>query len=593
MRNAIEAIEALVGSAIERAIDKGLLDPQSASVPIVVEHPRDKTHGELATNAALALASVNKTAPRAIAQCIGTELADEEAITHIDIAGPGFINLVLNRAFWQRALCPVLEPNESFGRGAPKEQRVLVEFVSANPTGPLHAGGVRGAVFGDALANLLSFAGYDVTRENYINDQGGQFDALARSVEWRYEEVCAGKPLEPKDDDLYRGTYLLDIARKIVADRGDDLLALSASERRELLARLAIETIVGGVRADLSDLGIVHDTYFFESRLHRPEDKIGLSLRRLNEKGLIERGLLARPRGGKALDEGPANEEAEGEGSREVWLFRTRKFGDDRDRPIYKSDGSYTYFAADIAYHQDKIDRGFDQLINVWGADHGGYVRRMKAAVQALAPKIDFDIKICQIVHLKRGGKALKLSKRGGVLLSLRDMLEELGRDVIRFMMLTRSNDAGLDLDFAEAKAQNRENPVFYVQYAHARACSVLRNAKAAGFDVETHCGLQEALFSLEAPEEMALVRRMCFFPRLIERAAASHEPHRIAFFVLDLAAQFHELWHVGKKNADLRFLNPDDVPLTWARLALTVAVKRVLARSLALLGVRPVEEMR
>ncbi len=524
--------------------------------------------------------------PRDLAETIAGRLAARDDVAAAEVAGPGFINLRLADDYWRRQLAAMLAAGEAFGvstRGAGR--RVNVEYVSANPTGPLHVGHARGAVFGDALAALLEAAGNEVTREYYVNDAGAQIDMLARSVHLRYREAL-GETVAPEDfAELYPGEYLKDAARALAARDGRRWLEAGEDDWLPAIRDFAAEAMIGLIRDDLARLGIRQEVFTSERALVEA-GRVQATLDRLADKGLIYEGVLEPPKGRKPEDWEP----------RPQTLFRSTDFGDDVDRPLRKSDGSWTYFAADIANHFDKIERGFELLIDVWGADHGGYVKRMKAAVRALsAGAVELDVKLCQMVKLMRRGEPVKMSKRAGSFVTLREVVDEVGRDVVRFIMLTRKNDAPLDFDLARVTEQSKDNPVFYVQYAHARVHSVLRNARAeiAGLEASTGALARAPLDRLTDEGELALIKLLAAWPRQVETAAEAHEPHRIAFYMHDVAAAFHGLWNKGKENPALRFIVAEDRALTEARLALLRAVALVIAAGLRIFGVEPVEEMR
>ncbi|MDD3446624.1 MAG: arginine--tRNA ligase, partial [Zavarzinia sp.] len=494
-------------------------------------------------------------------------------------------NLRLSDDFWRARLAEILAAGPAFGESSKGGgTAVNVEYVSANPTGPLHVGHCRGAVFGDALAALLEKVGHAVTREYYINDAGGQVDTLARSAFLRYREAL-GENIGEIPEGLYPGDYLIPVGQGLVEKYGERFKDQPESAWLMPIREFAIAAMMAMVREDLEALNIRQDVFFSEYSLHTT-GRIDEALKDLTDKGLIYEGVLEAPKGKLPDDWEP----------RPQTLFKASEFGDDTDRALKKSNGAWTYFAADIAYHLDKYKRGFHHQIDVWGADHGGYVKRMRAAVKALSGgQADLDVKICQLVKLTRGGEPVKMSKRSGSFVTLRDVVDEVGKDVVRFMMLTRKNDAPLDFDFDKVTEQSKDNPVFYVQYAHARARSVLRNAAAeiAGLDLSRE-GLSAAkLARIESPDEIALIRQMAAFPRQLEQAADAHEPHRVAFALYDLAAAFHGLWNKGKEDPSLRFIHADDPELTLARLALLQAVCDVIASGLGILGVTPVEEMR
>jgi arginyl-tRNA synthetase len=561
--------------------------PQEASIEgVTLEPPKDPAHGDLATNAAMVLAKAAGQPPRALAERLAPLLAVDANVEKVAVAGPGFINLTLRSAFWPSVLRMVLEQGEAYGRSAMgKGEAVNVEYVSANPTGPMHVGHCRGAVFGDALANLLAFTGYAVTREYYVNDAGAQVDALARSAYLRYREAL-GEEIGDIPEGLYPGDYLKPVGRALADMHGKELLAMPEEKWLPIVRAAALQSMLAMIEDDLAALGIHHDVFFSERSLSEgPRDEVAETIADLDAKGLIYRGRLPPPKG--KIDEDWED--------REQLLFRSTAFGDDQDRPLVKADGSYSYFAGDIAYHRDKFARGFKTMIDVWGADHAGHVRRMKAAVAALTGgAAELDIKICQLVRLFRAGEPVKMSKRAGTFVTLREVVDEVGAGPVRFMMLYRKNDAPLDFDFAKVTEQSRDNPVFYVQYAHARASSVLRNVRETFPDLEIEEGAlaDSDLKRLEDEAELALIRRIAQFPRLVEGAAASHEPHRVAFYLYDLAAEFHALWNRGKDLPQLRFIYESDRELTRARVALVAAAKRVLASGLGILGVHAMHEL-
>jgi arginyl-tRNA synthetase len=547
---------------------------------VAVEPPRDAAHGDMATNAAMVLAKPAGKNPRDIATALAERLAQDPRITAADVAGPGFLNLRLAPQVWQGTVRAALRAGAAFGRadlGA--GQRVNVEFVSANPTGPMHVGHVRGAVVGDALANLLAFAGWDVTREYYINDGGAQVDVLARSAFERYREALG---LDPEiRDGLYPGDYLIPVGEALKEAYGDSLLDKPESDWLALVRDFASQRMMAMIREDLAALGVEMDAYSSEKALYGT-GRIEQAIEVLRGMDLIYDGVLEPPKGKTPEDWEP----------REQTLFRSTAHGDDVDRPVKKSDGSWTYFAPDIAYHWDKIDRGFDQLIDIFGADHGGYVKRMKAAVSALSGgRVPLDIKLIQMVKLYKNGEPFKMSKRAGTFVTLRDVVEMAGADVTRFIMLTRKNDAALDFDFDKVLEQSRENPVWYVQYANARIQSVLRKAEAQ-IDTSDAALADADLSRLSHPAEIALIRRMADWPRQVEIAARANEPHRIAGYLADLAADLHSHWNRGNDAPELRFLQEDPAELA-AKVALARAVGVVIFAGLAILGVTPRDEMR
>jgi arginyl-tRNA synthetase len=580
--NLFADIQTLVTGAVETLADAGALPPGIDTGAVTVEPPRDPGHGDMATNAAMVLAKPAGMRPRDIAGLLAGALAADPRIDRAEVAGPGFLNLRLAPAAWQGVVRAALRQGADFGRsriGA--GSRVNVEFVSANPTGPLHVGHARGAVFGDALASLMAFAGFDVTREYYVNDGGAQVDTLARSVYLRYLEALGEAVAFP--DGTYPGDYLIPVGGALAARVGDRWVNQpEAVWLAEIRAR-AIDAMMALIRDDLAALGVAMDVFFSERSLYG-SGRIEAALDRLDAAGLIYRGVLEPPRGKTPEEWEP----------REQTLFRSTAHGDDVDRPVRKSDGAWTYFAPDIAYHWDKIDRGFDQLIDVFGADHGGYVKRMKAAVSALsAGAVPLDIKLTQMVRLWKGGEPFKMSKRAGTFVTLRDVVDEVGPDVARFVMLMRRNDAPLDFDFDKVLEQSRDNPVWYVQYAHARIASVLRKAATDGIDIADAALGRADMTVLADPAQLTLIRRLADWPRQVELAARSHEPHRVAFYLYDLAGDFHALWNRGNDDPALRFLGSGDPDAAAAKIALARATGVVIANGLAILGVAPVEEMR
>ena len=552
---------------------------------VSLEPPREAEHGDAACNAAMVLAKQARRKPREIAERLAARLEAHADFRSVEVAGPGFVNLRLTDDFWRERLAELLVTGPGYGaqdlgRGRP----VNVEYVSANPTGPLHVGHARGAVVGDALASLLAHMGFAVTREYYVNDAGAQVDTLARSVHARYREAC-GEAIGTIPEGLYPGDYLVPVGEALAARDGRRWLEEPESVWLPELRNVAIDAMMDLVREDLDALGVRHDLFRSERALVG-EGRVDDAYAALEDADLIYSGVLEPPKGKRDEDWEP----------REQSLFRATAFGDDTDRALRKSDGTWTYFATDIAYHRDKIERGFADLIDVWGADHGGYVKRMKAAVSALsANSASLDVKICQMVKLLDGGEPVAMSKRAGRFVTLRDVVDEVGRDVVRFIMLTRRNDAPLEFDLRRVTEQSRDNPVFYVQYAHARACSALRRgAEIVPEDELAPAALaQTDLSYLDDPAEIDLIRRLCQWPRVLAGAALAHEPHRVAFYLQELAGAFHLLWTRGKDDARLRFIDADRPPETRARLALISGVKLVIAEGLALFGVEPVQEMR
>jgi arginyl-tRNA synthetase len=542
---------------------------------VAVEPPRDAAHGDMATNAAMVLAKRAGKTPRVIADSLAKRLTSDPRIAVVEIAGPGFLNLRLHPDVWHDVVAEAIDSGATFGHsGMGAGVKVNVEYVSANPTGPLHVGHTRGAVFGDALASLLAFAGYNVTREYYINDGGAQVDVLARSAFERYREAHG---LSPEiAEGLYPGDYLVPVGEALKAKFGDQFLDESEDVWLAPVREFATEAMMELIRADLASLGVKMDHFFSEKSLYG-SGMIEKAIADLDGKGLIYKGTLEPPKGKMPEDWEP----------REQTLFRSTAHGDDVDRPIMKSDGAWTYFAPDIAYHWDKIDRGFDELIDVFGADHGGYVKRMNAAVSALSDgRVPLDVKLTQLVKLYKDGEPFKMSKRAGTFVTLRDVVEQVGPDVARFVMLTRKNDAPLDFDFAKAIEQSKDNPVFYVQYAHARIRSVMRKAEEMGLEFSDNT-------KLEDEAEFRVAQKIAEWPRLVEIAARNHEPHRVAFYLYELSQEFHALWNRGNDKPQLRFLHQGDSAATAAKIALPRAVAVVISTGLGILGVTPVEEMR
>jgi arginyl-tRNA synthetase len=563
---ALDALEA--EGRLPAGLDRG---------PVAVEPPRDPSHGDLATNAAMVLAKRAGTNPRALAGLIAPKLDALDEVTGVEIAGPGFINLRLTPGVWQDELRTILTEAGDYGRlaiGAGK--RVNVEYVSANPTGPMHMGHCRGAVVGDALASVLEHAGYAVTREYYVNDAGAQVDVLARSAHLRYREAL-GEAIGDIPEGLYPGDYLKPVGERLAAEHGDRFVSAPEGEWLVLFRRTAVAAMMDMIRADLALLGIHHDVFASEAEVHE-SGKAEQALETLRARGLVYEGVLERP---KSLDDQDEWEPVE------LTLFRATEYGDDQDRPIRKSDGSWTYFGGDLAYHFQKA-QGADQLIDIWGADHAGTVKRIKAAVAALTEnRTPFDVKLVQMVRLLRAGEPVKMSKRAGNFVTLADVVEEVGKDVVRFTMLTRKADAQMDFDFAKVVEASKDNPVFYVQYAHARIRSLHRRAVEEGIPLPAQADL-----SLLDEEELSLVRLAAQFPRIVEGAASAHEPHRIAFYLYDLAAAFHQLWNKGNDDPQRRFLLAQNPGLTGARMALADAIGQTVKNGLSIMGVEPAEEM-
>jgi arginyl-tRNA synthetase len=573
--NIFTDIRALVIETLDAMVAEGRLPNGLSWGAVTVEPPRDAGHGDMATNAAMVLAKPAGLPPREIAQELAARLLGDARVEVAEVAGPGFLNLRLAASVWHDVVTEAIDAGPAFGHsGLGAGVKVNVEFVSANPTGPLHVGHTRGAVFGDALAALLEFAGYDVTREYYINDGGAQVEVLARSAYERYREACGQAP--EIAEGLYPGDYLVPVGAALKARFGESLLGRPEADWLDPVREFATEAMMDLIREDLAALGVTMDVFYSERSLYG-SGRIEGALRRLREKGLIYEGVLEPPKGKTPEDWEP----------REQTLFRSTAHGDDVDRPVMKSDGSWTYFAPDIAYHFDKIERGFDALIDVFGADHSGYVKRMKAAVSALSDgAVPLDIKLTQLVRLFKNGEPFKMSKRAGNFVTLRDVVEQVGPDVTRFVMLTRKNDAPLDFDFAKVTEQSKDNPVFYVQYAHARVRSVMRKAEALGLPISDHPVMTD-----EA--EFAVARKIAEWPRLVESAAQTHEPHRVAFYLYELASDFHALWNRGNDKPELRFVHEGDPEATSAKIPLPRAVAVVISAGLAILGVTPVEDMR
>ncbi len=577
--NLFADIRALVIDCLTDLTADGVLPAGLTFDNVAVEPPRDAAHGDMATNAAMVLAKPAGAKPRDIADALAAKLANDDRIVSADVAGPGFLNLRLNDDVWANVVRSALT-DANFGKSAlGANKKINVEYVSANPTGPLHVGHTRGAVFGDALASLLDYAGYDVTREYYINDGGAQVDVLARSVYLRYLEAHGQEVTF--EDGTYPGDYLIAAGEALKAKVGDAYVGKGEEVWLADVREFGTEAMMDMIRDDLASIGVKMDVFYSEKSLYGT-GRIEAAIADLDEKGLIYRGTLEPPKGKL-----PEDWEA-----REQTLFKSTEFGDDVDRPIQKSDGAWTYFAPDIAYHFDKVSRGFDELIDVFGADHGGYVKRMKAAVAALSGNaVPLDIKLTQLVKLFKNGEPFKMSKRAGTFIMLRDLVEQVGADVTRFHMLTRKNDAPLDFDFDKVTEQSKDNPVFYVQYASARIHSVLRKAGEAGIDVSDLANADLSLATHEA--ELAMAAKLAEWPRLVEIAAKGHEPHRIAFYLYDLASELHGLWNRGNDDTSLRFLQEDNIPASQAKIALIKSVSVVISHGLGILGVTPAEEMR
>ncbi len=552
---------------------------------LTVEPPRDPSHGDLATNAAMVLAKAVGENPRALAERIATALRADPDVAAVEVAGPGFVNLRLADGFWQARLAGILDEAEDYGRSTVGAGRkVNVEYVSANPTGPMHVGHCRGAVVGDALANIMGFAGYDVTKEYYINDAGAQIDVLARSVMLRYREAL-GEEIGEIPAGLYPGDYLVPVGRALADEFGRSLNQMPEEKALAIVKDRTIDAMMVMIREDLAALNVHHEVFFSERTLHADNAAaIRGAIADLTIKGHVYKGKLPPPKGEK-------NEDWE---DREQTLFRSTVVGDDQDRPLVKSDGSYTYFAADVAYMKDKYARGFEELIFVLGADHGGYVKRLEALANAVSDnKLKLTVLLCNLVKLYRDGEPVRMSKRSGEFVTLRDVVDEVGRDPIRFMMLYRKNTEPLDFDFAKVTEQSKDNPVFYVQYASARCHSVFRQAAEQLGALPDRAAMKAAAHLLTEEGEIGLIRKLAEYPRLIEAAAQSLEPHRLAFYLYDLAQTFHAHWNRGTDNPDLRFVKVNEPQLTRARLGLVRAVADVLTSGLALVGAAAPEEMR
>jgi arginyl-tRNA synthetase len=590
--NVFAEFQSRIATMLKKRIAAGELPGDLDLGRFVVEPPREAAHGDLSTNAAMVYAREAKQAgsnSRALASSLAAELMREADVLSAEAAGPGFINIVLKPEVYEQVLRTVLIQGERFGSGAPSgEGPVNVEYVSANPTGPMHVGHARGAVFGDALSSLLIFSGRKATREYYVNDAGGQVDVLARSAFLRYREAL-GEQIGPIPEGLYPGDYLKPVGERLAQEYGAALKDKSETEWLPIVRKRAIDAMMAMIRDDLAALNITHEVFASERALTGADgaaDRVRETIEWLRTRGRVYQGRLAPPKGAPADDWE----------DRDQTLFRSTDFGDDVDRPLIKSDGSYTYFASDIAYHKTKIDRGFGTLVDVWGADHGGYVKRMQAAVAALSGGgAKLEVRLCQLVRLMRAGEPVKMSKRSGDFVTLREVVDEVGADAVRFIMLMRKNDAPLDFDLAKVIEQSQDNPVFYVQYAHARARSVLRQGKTvfADFDLSPKALSEADLTLLTHEGERDLMRTLGQYPRLVRQAADAHEPHRVAFFAHELATRLHAHWNRGKDARELRFVNENERSLSYARLALVAGVSLVLASALSILGVSAPEEMR
>ncbi|NKD86984.1 arginine--tRNA ligase [Haematospirillum sp. 15-248] len=578
-------------SVLDKLTAEGTLPGGVSFNAVTAEPPRDPSHGDVSTNAAMVLAKAAGMKPLDLAAVIADRLSAVEAVGHVSIAGPGFINIRIEPALWHDVLRCALREGTAFGDSRiGGGHAVNVEYVSANPTGPMHVGHARGACVGDALANLLKKAGYNVAKEYYVNDAGAQIDVLATALYWRYLVACGAVDQAEFDQRLatkeiqYGGGYLIETAQALKERDGTRWVDVPETEWRPILRDFGIESMMQMIRGDLAALGVHPDVFSSEKTIVEAR-RVEAAEKDLAARDLVYVGVLEPPKGKTPDDWEP----------RPQTLFRSTTYGDDVDRPLKKSDGSWTYFAGDIAYHYDKYQRGFLKMIDVFGADHGGYVKRMQAAVHAMSDgKASLDVKICQLVKLMDKGEPVKMSKRAGTFVTLRDLIERVGKDVVRFIMLSRKNDVPLDFDYAKVTEQSRDNPVFYVQYAHARASSVRRHFATvfSGVDVSATALAEADLSQLSDPDEMAVIRLIGGWPRVVESAAEAGEPHRITYFLGDVAAGFHALWNKGREHTHLRFLDPDNQPLSVARLALVQGVMTVLASGLAVIGVEPAEEM-
>ena len=547
---------------------------------VSVEPPRESSHGDIATNIAMVVAGKLKKSPRELAVVIAEKAKENPYVESVSIAGPGFINLKMSNDFWYRQVQAILAAGADYGCseiGA--KEKVNVEFVSVNPTGPMHVGHARGAVYGDALANLLRKSGYDVAKEYYINDAGAQVYKLARSAYLRYKEAL-GLDIGEIGDGYYPGEYLKDVGRKIAAQDGNKWLEKDESVWLEYFREIAVKAMMELIKADLHELGVVFDVFASEREIAL-SGEVEKAVQVLRDQNLVYEGFLEKPKSKKVADDWEPTK---------MTIFRSTEFGDDSDRPLMREDGSYTYFTPDIAYHLNKFERGFTKMIDVWGADHAGYVKRMKTAVQAVTKgKGELDVKLCQIMNFMDNGKPVKLSKRSGTFITLKDVLEEVGKDTTRFFIMSHKNDTHMDFDFAKVKEQSKENPIFYVQYAHARCASVIRLAKEMFGDISAD---STDLSVLTDETEIELIKVMSDFPRQVEAAARAYEPHRIGYYLYDLAGVFHKLWNKGKSDTHLRFLNAEMPELSRARVALITAFMDVIASGLAIFAVKPLEEM-
>lgn len=583
--NIFSHIRTIVQNSIEDLVAAGQVPDGLDLSRINVEPPRDPDHGDLSTNAAMVIARGAKMKPRDLGELLAKTLTGHADVSEADVAGPGFVNLRLEDVFWQARLPEILAAGMDYGNSdIGQGQSVNVEYVSANPTGPMHVGHGRGAVVGDALASLLGKAGFGVTREYYINDAGAQIDVLARSAHLRYREAL-GEDIGAIPEGLYPGDYLKDVGNALAARDGDKWKDAQDGDWLPVFRDFSVDAMMVLIREDLAALGVEHAVFTSERGLAE-SGAIQEAVDWLEERNLVYMGTLEPPKG-KLPDDWE---------ERPQLLFKATEFGDDIDRPLRKSDESWTYFASDIAYHRDKYRRGFATMVDVWGADHKGYVKRMQAAVKAITEDDGaLDVRLCNLVNLLDGGQPVKMSKRAGTFVTLREVVDEVGKDVVRFIMLIRNNEAMLDFDLQKVTEQSRDNPVFYVQYAHARICSVIRNAATAfpGLALDDSSLANTDISRLRDSSELAMVKLLAGWPRVVEGAATAHEPHRVAFYLSDLAAAFHAFWNRGNDNETLRFIVPGDAEMTQARVALARSVAVVIASGLAVMGVVPVEEMR
>ena len=583
--NIFKKIERELHLIVNQLQSQGLLLESVTTTKIEATPPREASHGDIATNAAMVIAAQIGKNPKEVAALLMEQLKNMAGIINVEIAGPGFINMTLSPSIWQEALIDILENGKEYGNSdIGQGQKINVEYVSVNPTGPMHVGHAR-YIYGDALASLLVKAGYKVTREYYINDAGAQVDKVADSVYLRYREAC-GESIGDIPEGLYPGEYLIPVGKLLFDTHGKALLGQSREQWMPVVRKQALESMMELIKADLASLGIFHNVFVSEQAI-RDAGKVDEAIGLLDKKGLIYTGVLEAPKGKPTPDDWEARPQT---------LFRSTQFGDDLDRPIKKSNGDWTYFGPDIAYQYDKIQRGYTKLIMLLGIDHGGYVKRLQAAVKALSDgKVTLEVKLCQLVKFMRGGEPLKMSKRAGTFVTVREVIDEVGKDVFRFIMLTRKNDAPLDFDFAKVTEQSKDNPVFYVQYAHARIHSIIRNTQSEFPQaIEIANTISPRLLNrLSHPGELALIRLMCNWPRLVESAALGLEPHRVAFYLQELAAAFHGFWNLGNDDLRLRFIVKDDIELTAARITLVRAVAIVIASGLVVLGVEPLEELR